>query len=50
MYLHKCLVEALVLPSKPVHIDDFPSVYRELLDIDPNTGKTKLLLQYEVIV
>ncbi|XP_053400252.1 receptor-type tyrosine-protein phosphatase mu-like [Mercenaria mercenaria] len=49
-YLHNMLVEVLVLPSKPVHIDEFPAVYSDLQEIDPKTGKTKLLLQYETLL
>ncbi|XP_053400251.1 uncharacterized protein LOC123557913 isoform X2 [Mercenaria mercenaria] len=49
-YLHNMLVEILVLPSKPVHIDELPAVYSDLQEIDPTTGKTKLLLQYETLL
>ncbi|XP_053400709.1 receptor-type tyrosine-protein phosphatase alpha-like [Mercenaria mercenaria] len=49
-YLHGIIVEALVLPSQPVHTDKFHGVYSELKEIDSKTRKTKLYLQYEALM
>lgn len=47
-YVHSVLVEAFLLPWKPIHADNIPTVNRQLQEIDQKTGKTNILLEYEV--
>lgn len=50
MYLHMVMVELFILPSTPVKIEQVPTVYTNLKEIDKRTGKTKLLMEYEVFI
>jgi hypothetical protein len=42
------MVEALLLFSEPVPLDNIHKVVRDLKTVDQATKKTKMLLQYEV--
>jgi hypothetical protein len=48
MFLHKIMLEILVLWSPPVKCEEFIDAYAELTKEDDVTHKTKLLLQFEV--
>ncbi|XP_060551555.1 receptor-type tyrosine-protein phosphatase mu-like [Ruditapes philippinarum] len=48
-YLHCAVLEALVLPSEPAHMDNFHAIYNHLKMTDPEAGKTSLLMQYETL-
>ncbi|KAL3879751.1 hypothetical protein ACJMK2_032037, partial [Sinanodonta woodiana] len=47
IFLHETLVEALMLSGTATTSDKFPKVFQELLDIDDESGKLKLQLEYE---
>ncbi|KAK3577064.1 hypothetical protein CHS0354_037087 [Potamilus streckersoni] len=47
IFLHETLVEALMLTGTATETDKFPNVYQELLEVDSQSGKRKLQLEYE---
>ncbi|XP_060572359.1 receptor-type tyrosine-protein phosphatase alpha-like [Ruditapes philippinarum] len=49
MFLHKIMLEILVLWSPPVKCEEFIDAYAELTKEDDVTHKTKLLLQFEAL-
>ena len=47
-FLHEVVFEALCSTNEPVPCDDFQSEYHRLMEMDPASNKTNLLLEYEV--
>ncbi|KAL3879719.1 hypothetical protein ACJMK2_032005, partial [Sinanodonta woodiana] len=47
IFLHETLVEALMLSGTATTSDKFPNVFQELLEVDGESGKPKLQLEYE---
>ncbi|KAK3597121.1 hypothetical protein CHS0354_021230 [Potamilus streckersoni] len=46
-FLHETLAEALMLSGTATASNNFPNVYKELLEVDGDSGKLKLQLEYE---
>ncbi|KAL3879814.1 hypothetical protein ACJMK2_032096 [Sinanodonta woodiana] len=46
-FLHETLAEALLLTRTPTASNKFPNVYKELQEVDSDSGKLKLQLEYE---
>ncbi|KAL3879760.1 hypothetical protein ACJMK2_032046, partial [Sinanodonta woodiana] len=47
IFLHETLVEALMLSGTATSSENFPHVYNELMNVDAESGKIKLQLEYE---
>ncbi|KAL3879734.1 hypothetical protein ACJMK2_032020, partial [Sinanodonta woodiana] len=47
IFLHETLVEALMLSGTATTSDKFPNFFQELLEVDGESGKPKLQLEYE---
>ncbi|KAL3879811.1 hypothetical protein ACJMK2_032093 [Sinanodonta woodiana] len=47
-FLHKTLAEALLLSGTATASNNFPNVYKELLEVDCDSGERKLQSEYEV--
>ncbi|KAL4229662.1 hypothetical protein ACF0H5_010050 [Mactra antiquata] len=46
-FLHDALLEAMFCPSEAIPSDKFTAIYQKKLEIDPNSKKSKLALEFE---